>query len=304
MQVRLAYQPYLDRVKVYLEHILAEVIDLQFTRGGPIIAFQVENEYASFYPDRSLEYLRFVRDTILENGITEMLFTSDNPWHGGTAGSLPDLFKTANFGGWTDSVQHLNDLLAFQPNKPVWVMEFWTGWFDHWTEKHSRHSGFDLIEAIETTLGVYNGSLNFYMFHGGTNFGFNSGADHYSTLQPDYAADITSYDYDAPLSEAGDYTTKFYTIMDAVIKYQMPELKRPVLPRPSRKAALTTVPIQKVLEFEDVLTQVPDSAKFELVDRVNMERLEMNGGSGQSQGYILYRKRTNLAAGEHRFEVN
>lgn len=44
------------------------------------------------------------------------------------------------------------------------------------------------------------GSLNMYMFIGGTNFGFMNGANHYET----YAPDVTSYDYDALLTECGD----------------------------------------------------------------------------------------------------
>lgn len=121
MRVRTAYQPYLDRVKLYLDRLLPHVADLQFTNGGPIIALQVENEYASF-DEIEPAYLEFVRDVYFANGIDSLLFTSDGAWNG-DKGSLPDLLKTANFGG--DAETSLNDLLSFQPDKPPMVMEFW-----------------------------------------------------------------------------------------------------------------------------------------------------------------------------------
>ena len=48
--------------------------------------------------------------------------------------------------------------------------EFWNGWFDHWYEKHHVREGDDTAKTFDEMLSC-GGSVNFYMFHGGTNFG-------------------------------------------------------------------------------------------------------------------------------------
>jgi len=52
------------------------------------------------------------------------------------------------------------------------------------------------------------------MFHGGTSFGFGAGSNLGSTFEPC----PTSYDYDAPLSEAGDPTPKYYAMREVIGK--------------------------------------------------------------------------------------
>ncbi|OXA63022.1 Beta-galactosidase-1-like protein 2 [Folsomia candida] len=285
MRVRTAYQPYLDRVKVYLDNLLPLVADLQFTRGGPIIGLQLENEYASF-DQIELEYLEFLQQTYWDNGIDSLLFTSDGAWNG-DKGSLPGVLKTANFGG--DAETSFNDLLAFQPDKPVMCMEFWCGWFDHWFENHSTTTA-DGKGCGNSRSYSWPSVQGFCQYLHGTNFGFNAGANHI----PEYAPDITSYDYDGPLSEAGDYTPKYYRIMEAFARYQIPVLKRPPLPLQSRKFAYPTLPVQTYLLYSDILEKAPASNKFQIQDRISMENFPINEGSGQSQGYVLYRKAVNI----------
>ncbi|OXA43814.1 beta-galactosidase-1-like protein 2 isoform X2 [Folsomia candida] len=286
MRVRTAYQPYLDRVKVYFDNLLPLVSDLQFSQGGPIIALQVENEYASF---DTIEppYLEFIRQTYLNHGINSLLFTSDGSYNG-VKGSLPGLLKTANFQFKPES--NLDDLLRFQPDKPPMVMEYWSGWFDHWFEPHSETSLNDFTSVLDVILGGYNASVNYYTFEGGTNFGFNAGANT-QTEAPHYAPDVTSYDYDAPLTEAGDYTAKYYKILEMSAIYAIPPLRRPPLPLESRKLAYPSIPLERYLSYSDILDQIPPTSKFQLEARTSMENLNMNNDGGQSQGYILYRKR-------------
>jgi len=97
-------------------------------------------------------------------------------------------------------------------------------------------------------------------------------------------------DYDAPLSEAGDYTPKYYKIQELAAKYQVPVLKWPEQPEETRKLAYPPVSIQQYLTFEDLLNQVPSTAKFQMDYPVNIENLPMNNDCGQSRGYTLYRK--------------
>jgi beta-galactosidase len=82
--------------------------------------------------------------------------------------------------------------------------EFYPGWLDHWKEPHHTVSTDELLAYFKDML-QYGANANFYMYFGGTNFGYFNGAnaDRYY-----YLSDPTSYDYDAPLSEAGDMTWK------------------------------------------------------------------------------------------------
>lgn len=63
------------------------------------------------------------------------------------------------------------------------------------------------------------------MYHGGTNFGFQAGANFGSTIQPT----PTSYDYDSPISEAGDLTPKFFQIKKVIQKVSFRILSHIVL---------------------------------------------------------------------------
>ena len=85
------------------------------------------------------------------------------------------------------------------------VMEFWAGWFDYWG--CSRNPLDNVLFRRHLEMIINRGaSVNFYMFHGGTNFGFTSGA---ITLERGYyTADVTSYDYDCPITEDGRPNTK------------------------------------------------------------------------------------------------
>lgn len=156
---------------------------------------------------------------MLLNGIVELLLTADSPTLHGDAGSLPGLFlQTANFGNSPEI--EFKALQGLQPNRPVMSMEFWLGWFDHWGDVHHTRNDDQFRDVYERIL-KYPASVNMYMFLGGTSFGFMNGANvangrmDNSGNQPD----TTSYDYDAPLTEAGDYTMKYVIVKELLRKY-------------------------------------------------------------------------------------
>ncbi|CAG7832431.1 unnamed protein product [Allacma fusca] len=293
--VRQYNRPYLDRVEKWFKVLLPQLVDLQFTRGGPIIGVQIENEYASFNAV-SKKYIQFIVDLVRAIGFTNtLLFTSDGSYNG-IRGTLPDqLFYTANFQG--DPEWNLDLLLELQPNKPVMSMEFWSGWFDHWFEKHNYLSTAEFGDILDRIIGnKYNGSVNLYMFHGGTNFGFMAGANA-GNANPRYFPDVTSYDYDAPLSESGDYTEKYKKAMEIIDKYEFPKLSRPLLPAESTKRAYSPVTPDKYLSYADIILQLPTEARTFYVNPTSMEDLNMNGGNGQSFGYLIHRKRAITKSG-------
>uniref|UniRef100_UPI0037E7EAE8 beta-galactosidase-1-like protein 2 n=1 Tax=Semicossyphus pulcher TaxID=241346 RepID=UPI0037E7EAE8 len=276
MKLRTTYPGYTDAVNSFFNQLIKKVVPHQYSKGGPIIAVQVENEYGSYAKDE--KYMPFVREALLLRGITELLLTSDNKAGqqlGGVKGALGTLnFQKLNM----DSIKYLDEI---QPHKPKMVMEYWSGWFDLWGDLHHVYSAEDMMPVVTEILKL-DMSINLYMFHGGTNFGFMNGA--LAVRLPAPKPMVTSYDYDAPLSEAGDYTTKYHLLRNLFSLYHTQPL--PELPSPQERRAYQPVVVQQHLSLWDSLHFTDKPLKSE--KPVNMENLPVNNNNGQSYGYTLY----------------
>lgn len=288
MVVRTSQENYMQHVRRYFSTLLPILALLQFTKGGPIIAFQVENEYGStnqpgvFTPDKC--YLEQLRQIMLKNGIVELLVTSDSPTMSGTLGTLPKYFlQTANFGSSPE--KEFDALKKLQTNKPAMTMEYWCGWFDHWTENHNTVNFNKFKDILERILN-YPASFNLYMFHGGTNWGFMNGANIHDDFS--YKPDTTSYDYDAPLTEAGDYTEKYVILKELLKKYNKVLTRTPEPPSLKQRKEYPVLDNPEQLTLSEMICQVPNRYNFKEV--VPMEMLPLNNNSGQKYGYIVYRK--------------
>ncbi|SMF90826.1 beta-galactosidase [Paenibacillus uliginis N3/975] len=267
------YDPfYLSKVDRYYNELIPRLVPLQSTHGGPILAVQVENEYGSYGNDHA--YLGYLRDGLLSRGIDVLLFTSDGPTDemllGGTLG---DVHATVNFGSRVE--ESLAKYREYRKEEPLMVMEFWNGWFDHWMEDHHVRDAADVAGVLDEML-EQGASINMYMFHGGTNFGFYSGANHIAKYEPT----TTSYDYDAPLTEWGDKTEKIDAVQKVLAKHGF----TPDCPFPE--------PIPKISYGKVALTEKAELfADFNLdtlskpVKSVNIEPMEK---FGQSFGFIMY----------------
>uniref|UniRef100_A0A667WT98 Beta-galactosidase n=1 Tax=Myripristis murdjan TaxID=586833 RepID=A0A667WT98_9TELE len=272
MQLRTMYPGFVVAVNSYLDK-LASLIKPLMVKGGPIIAVQVENEYGSYAKDD--KYMPFIKNCLQSRGINELLLTSDN-WEGLRCGGVEGALKTVNLQRLSfGAIQYLADM---QPQKPLMVMEYWCGWFDVWGEHHHvfQAEGMEISPARHELLdrGV---SINLYMFHGGTSFGFMNGAMDFGTYKPQ----VTSYDYDAPLSEAGDYTIKYQLLRNLFSQYHSEPL--PEVPSAQERRAYQSVVIQQHLSLWDSLCAEALSER-----PVNMENLPVNNNNGQSYGYTLY----------------
>jgi beta-galactosidase len=279
MRVRCAYPPYLAAVDRFFGDLLPRITPLQSTRGGPLIAVQVENEYGSYGNDQT--YLRHLETSLREAGIDVLLFTSDGPDDRMLQfGTLPHLLKTANFG--SRAKEAFGKLREYQPEGPLMCGEFWNGWFDHWGEKHHNRSAQDAAGALEEIL-TYGDSVNLYMFHGGTNFGLMSGAN--EAPYPNYQADVTSYDYDAPLDEAGDPTPKYFAFRKVLGRYTtLPDLPQ-TIPAPKLKIGKVTL-TGRVGLFEALST---------LAEAISSPTPEPMEALGHNTALILYRTRLNAS---------
>ncbi|GLX67240.1 glycoside hydrolase family 35 protein [Paenibacillus glycanilyticus] len=273
MKLRFSYPPYMEKVSRYFEHLLPQVLDMQITHGGPIILMQVENEYGGYANDKT--YMKQLADLMIEKGVNVPLVTSDGPWHDMLEnGSIPDqALPTINCG--SKIKEHFKRLREFHgTEKPLMVMEFWIGWFDAWgDEKHHTTDGDSAAQELADILE--EGSVNIYMFHGGTNFGFTSGANYYEKLAPD----VTSYDYDALLTEWGDITPK-YELFKKVIS-QHAEIPDFPLSTVIKKAAYGELKVTNRVSLFATLDTL--SAGVHSAYPLTMEELN------QSTGYIYYR---------------
>ncbi|XP_063931741.1 beta-galactosidase-1-like protein 3 [Zophobas morio] len=288
IKVRTSDDNFMKHVSRYFGVLLPILAALQFTNGGAIVGFQVENEYGStewkkdnesFVPDKV--YLEQLRTLMVRNGIKELLFTSDNPSQHGDVGTLHDIFQTANFA--RNPKKEFDSLKKLQANKPTMAMEYWTGWFDHWSENHSKRDNVEFRQVLNDILR-YPASFNMYMFHGGTNWGFLNGAN---LQNGKYQPDTTSYDYDAPLTENGDYTEKYHIVKNLIAKYNKVITKVPPPPKETPRIRYPDIEIKQQLQFSTIVEQLPQV--FQSTDVVPMELLPINNDSGQSYGYTIYR---------------
>ncbi len=273
MKLRCCYRPYLDAVKAYYSVLMPKLAPYQIDRGGKIILMQIENEYGYYGNDTA--YLEFLRDAMREFGITVPFVTSDGPWKesvfksGWVNGALP----TGNFGSaieWQfgEMKKYMGD------GKPLMCMEFWNGWFDAWGEEHHTTEPEKAAKELDDLLRL--GNLSFYMFEGGTNFGFMSGRNGGSKT-----CDVTSYDYDAPLTEDGQITEKYNAFKAVISKYRQFE-----------EIPLTTV--IKRAEYGRVVCSGKTDL-FSALDAISAPTVSdyplTMEDIGQNYGYILYRAR-------------
>ncbi|WP_152394940.1 glycoside hydrolase family 35 protein [Paenibacillus guangzhouensis] len=273
MKIRCNHKPYLEHVDAYYDVLLPILKPLLITNGGPIIAMQIENEYGSYGNDTS--YLVYLQQSMVQRGIDVLLFTSDGPEDFMLQGGMvPGVLETVNFG--SRSKEAFDALRKYQPEGPLMCMEYWNGWFDHWGEEHHTRDADDAAANFDEMMSL-GASVNFYMFHGGTNFGYMSGANCFGD-DSRYEPTITSYDYDVSLNESGEPTDKYFKVREVVGKYvDLPELE---LPAPIAKAAYGKVAIQESAGLFAQLNRI--STPIQTAAPETMEAL------GQNDGFIVY----------------
>ncbi|HUB89898.1 MAG TPA: beta-galactosidase family protein [Dyella sp.] len=259
----------------WLHRLGQELAPLQYNRGGNIIAVQVENEYGSYGKDNDA-YLQQIRKDIVDSGFdASLLYTSDSAPE---PASLPGLLKVINFG-----VGHAQEKLAklhqWQPGGPYMVGEYWVGWFDHWG---GPHYVIDAAKVANELSGMLKQgySVSLYMFHGGTSFGWMSGANWDDNS---YQPDVTSYDYDSPLDESGRPTPKYYALRKVIAAAT--GTTPPAVPATPSTQAIANIKLDESRSLWDALPA--PTASHELK---TMEEL------GESYGDILYRKRIDANA--------
>lgn len=283
MEIRRDNEQFLKHTKLYIERLFKEVGHLQCTNGGPIIMVQCENEFGSYVSQRKdipLEehraYNAKIKQQLADVGFNVPLFTSDGSWlfeGGSTPGALP----TAN---GENNIENLKKVVNEYHNGkgPYMVAEFYPGWLSHWAEPFPQISASRIAKQTEEYI-KNNVSFNFYMVHGGTNFAFTAGANY--DKRRDIQPDLTSYDYDAPISEAGWVTAKYDSIRNVMKKY--------VKNIPDAPAAIPVIEIPsiKLDKVADVLGYTSRIKPISNEEPLTFEQMN------QGYGYVLYSRHFN-----------
>ena len=279
--LRSSQGPFLDYVAQYYKALFPHLNPWQIDNGGPVILMQAENEFGA-WGQEDPAYLSALAGMMRDNGATVPLITSDNLENNGLSrGTCPEALATINFGSGAE--EKLEVLRPYTRGGPLMVTEFWVGWFDAWGDNvHHRTDPASVTADLEKILD--RGSVNFYMFHGGTNFGFMNGANYYDRLTPD----VTSYDYDAPLSEDGQPTEKYFAIQ-RVLERRNPGSTGP-LPAPMPRKRYGRLEVNGRVDLFHALEQI--STPHRRTTPCSMERL------GQGYGYILYRTQLEKPVGD------
>lgn len=259
---------FMERVGIFEKAVAKQVAELTIGNGGPIIMVQVENEYGSYGEDKG--YVSQIRDIVRANFEDVALFQCD--WASNfTKNGLDDLIWTMNFGTGANIDQQFAKLKELRPDSPLMCSEFWSGWFDKWGANHETRPAEDMIKGLDEMLSK-NISFSLYMTHGGTNWGHWAGAN-----SPGFAPDVTSYDYDAPISESGQTTPKYWKLRKTLAKYMEGEkqAKVPALIKPIH------IPAFLFTEMAPLFANLPVAKKDR--DVHTMEEYDQGFGS------ILYR---------------
>jgi len=257
---------YINAVKSYLKEVGRVLGPLQITHGGPIIMAQVENEYGFFGKDTG--YMDEIRKALVDAGFDVPLFQC-NPPDVMRNGLLTNLFQAGNFG--SDVEKNFAKVRKIQPTGPLICSEFYPGWFDTWGQPHHTGKPENYLPNLERML-KQDASFSIYMAHGGTTFGLWSGCD-----RP-FKPDTSSYDYDAPISEAGWATPKFFQTRELFSKFLLPGEKLPEPPAPNPVMSFTPVELKEVAPL---FANLPAAIQDEMPR--NMEAYD------QGYGCILYR---------------
>ncbi|BBA95257.1 putative beta-galactosidase [Actinacidiphila reveromycinica] len=259
---------YMAAVEDYFRALLPVVAPHLASNGGPVLAVQVENEYGAYGDDTG--HLRRIADLLRDGGVDVPLFTCDQP--GDLArGALPGVLATVNLG--SRAAAGLAALRAHQPQGPLMVAEFWNGWFDRWGGVHVVRDAADAAAELDAVLAS-GASVNLYMFHGGTNFGFTNGANDKHTYRPT----VTSYDYDAPLDEAGDPTPKYAAFREVIARHA--PVPDEAAPPPAKKLSVLGVTLDRTAPLLDGAPLLGDAVRGPRP--LSMEEL------GQDFGFVLY----------------
>lgn len=272
IRIRCMDPVYMKAAERYISRLADELRPFLVTNGGPVLMIQIENEYGSYGNDRN--YLFTLRDIWEKSGIDVPFFTGDGPTtYMLEAGTLPGCAVGLDSGS---SEKDFELARKTNPGVPVFSSETYPGWLTHWGENWARPDTADLLREVKFLMDNHK-SFNFYVIHGGTNFGFTAGAN---SGGRGYEPDLTSYDYDAPVNEQGRPTSKYMALRKLIGSYLPRKAKLPPIPDPVPAMSL---PETELVPFTSVWQNLPQP-------HLAVQPRPFEAFS-QDYGFMLYRTR-------------
>jgi beta-galactosidase len=279
VKVRSKDPRFIEAYRTYINQLSKQVVPLLVTHGGNILMVQFENEYGSYSDDKS--YLDLNRKIFREAGFDGVLFTCDGA-DKMVNGYLPGYLPAVN--GLENPVEVKKLINKYHDGKgPYYVAEWYPGWFDSWGKPHANTGSKRAAETLDKILssGI---SINMYVFHGGTTRGFMNGAN--MNKREPYAPQVSSYDYDAPLDEAGNPTDKYYKFREVIEKHLPAGQVLPPVPEKKKSIAISNISLSA---YAGLFTNLPKP----VVSKTPLCFEDMN----QAYGFVLYRSKLNAKTG-------
>ncbi len=271
LKVRSKDPRFIDAYTKYIGQLAKQLVPLQVTHGGNILMIQIENEYGSYSDDKS--YMDLNRKIFRDAGFDGVLFTCDGADQM-PKGYLPGYLPAVN--GLENPAEVKALINKYHNGKgPYYVAEWYPGWFDHWGEKHAKVSAEQSAKKLDAILAA-GISINMYMFHGGTTRDFMNGAN--LNVNEPYAPQVSSYDYDAPLDEAGNPTEKFMKFREVIQKHLPAGQVLPEVPQKKRSIVIKDI---KLESYSPVFANLPKP----VFSKTPMTFEDLN----QAYGFVLYR---------------
>ena len=291
LRIRSSDPAFIEAVDRYYDRLLGLLTPYQVDQGGPILMMQVENEYGSYGEDK--DYLRAIRDLMKEkrrdlSSLYIRWTMASNAKNRNLDRRRPLCDGKLRFQRAYNFGQMQEFFSEYGKKWPLMCMEFWDGWFNRWKEPIIKRDPEELAEAVHEVL--QEGSINLYMFHGGTNFGFMNGCSARGSVD---LPQVTSYDYDALLDEQGNPTPKYYAVKKMMATYypEYPQMDPLVKSSLSERTLELT---QKTSLFGNLneIAQVTESLYPQTMEEID-----------HPLGYLLYETEVEMDAEEERLRI-
>ncbi len=259
---------WLEPAKRWIAEVGRVLGPLQITKGGPILMVQVENEYGLHGSD--VDYIKALREATLAAGFVVPLYAC-NPPRVIENGFVPELFQAANFGA--QPKERFEIIRQWQPKGPLMCAEYYPAWFDTWGQAHHPpKSDSDFFGPIDWMM-EHRVSFSLYMAHGGTSFGLWTGC------RNPFVPNVTSYDYEAPISEQGRPNPSFAKFRERAAKHLNLGETIPEMPEVKPVKAYGAVAVERIAPVDALVRK-----DVKLESPVYMEQL------GQGFGLVSYER--------------
>lgn len=199
MSYRWNHPAYMEATLRWFDTLLPLIVARQHDRGGPIILVQIENEHWASGVYGHDPHQATMAEAMRQRGVTMPLYTCVGPMN------EPEVVEFRN--GWAGIDKKLVQTRHLWPDSPMIVSELWSGWFDDWgSSRHNGKTPAELDQRLHELTASGSSGFSHWMWAGGTQFGYWGGR----TVGGDTIHMTTSYDYDAPVSEYGGLTEKYF----------------------------------------------------------------------------------------------